>query len=62
MSFAVLAELVSEAATKCVSQKKAFLEIAQNSQESTCARVSFLIKLQASGRTPLVAAPINKFS
>ena len=25
-----------------------FLEISQNSQESTCARVSFLIKLQAS--------------
>ena len=24
-----------------------FLEISQNSQESTCARVSFLIKLQA---------------
>ena len=47
-----------------------FLEILQNSQENTCARVSFLIKLQASGkpqaseiskntffhRTPLVAA------
>ena len=29
--------------------KKVFLEIGQNSQESTCARVSFLIKLQASG-------------
>ena len=27
-----------------------FLEILQNSQENTCARVSFLIKLQASGR------------
>ena len=27
--------------------KKVFLEILQNSQESTCARVSFLIKLQA---------------
>ena len=26
-----------------------FLEISQNSQEKTCARVSFLIKLQASG-------------
>ena len=26
-----------------------FLEISQNSQENTCARVSFLIKLQASG-------------
>ena len=27
-----------------------FLEISQNSQENTCARVSFLIKLQASAR------------
>ena len=27
--------------------KKLFLEISQNSQENTCARVSFLIKLQA---------------
>ena len=30
------------------SVKKVFLEISQNSQENTCARVSFLIKLQAS--------------
>ena len=28
------------------SMKKVFLEISQNSQENTCARVSFLIKLQ----------------
>ena len=37
-------------------KKKVFLEISQNSQENTCARFSFLIKLQASGlfyRTPL---------
>ena len=27
--------------------KKVFLKISQNSQENTCARVSFLIKLQA---------------
>ena len=27
--------------------KKVFLEISQNSQENICARVSFLIKLQA---------------
>ena len=32
--------------------KKVFLEISQNSQENTCARVSFLIKLQASGLRP----------
>ena len=30
-----------------VSYKKVFLEMLQNSQESTCARASFLIKLQA---------------
>ena len=29
------------------SLKKGFLEISQNSQENNCARVSFLIKLQA---------------
>ena len=29
--------------------KKVFLEISQNSQKNTCARVSFLIKLQACG-------------
>ena len=35
------------------SVKKVFLEISHNSQENTCARVSFLIKLQANfRRTP----------
>ena len=29
------------------SVKKVFLTVSQNSQENTCARVSFLIKLQA---------------
>ena len=33
-------------APRC-SVEKVFLEISQNSQENTCARVSFLIKLQA---------------
>ena len=32
-----------------ICKKKVFLEISQNSQENTGARVSFLIKLQASG-------------
>ena len=32
-----------------VLYKKVFLEISQNSQENICARVSFLIKLHASG-------------
>ena len=36
-----------EAATEGVPWKKVFLEISLNSQENTCARVSFLIKLQA---------------
>ena len=40
---------VTDAATRGVLWKKVFLEISQNSQENTCARVSFLIKLQGSG-------------
>ena len=36
-----------EAVAQRCSEKKVFLEIPQNSQENTCARVSFLIKLQA---------------
>ena len=36
----------STVAQRC-SVKKVFLEISQNSQENTCARVSFLITLQA---------------
>ena len=36
-----------EAATGGVLQEKAFLEISLNSQEITCARASFLTKLQA---------------
>ena len=48
-----------KAVTRICSVKKVFLEISQNSQQNTCARVSFLISLQAntfSYRTPLVAA------
>ena len=37
----------TEAVVQRCSVKKVFLEISQNSQENTCARVSFLIKLQA---------------
>ena len=36
----------SEAVLQGCSVKKVFLEISQNSQESTCARVSFLMKMQ----------------
>ena len=38
--------LYSEAVVQRCSVQKLFLEIPQNSQENTCARVSFLIKLQ----------------
>ena len=37
----------SEAVVQICSVKKVFLEISQNSQENTCIRVSYLIKLQA---------------
>ena len=36
----------TEAATGGVPWKKVFLQISQNSQENTCARVSFLIKFE----------------
>ena len=39
--------VATEAVAQRCSVKKMFLEISQNSQENTCARVSFLIKLQA---------------
>ena len=35
----------TEAATKGVFLKKKFLRLSQSSEENTCARVSFLIKL-----------------
>ena len=37
----------AEAVAQRCSVKKVLLEISQNSQENTCARVSFLIKLRA---------------
>ena len=40
--------LVSEAIARSYSVKKVFLETSQNSQKNTCARVYFLIKLEAS--------------
>ena len=44
------------------SVKKMFLEILQYSQENTCARASFLIKLHACFyRTPTVAASVFFF-
>ena len=38
-------QLMTEAAAGGVLSEKVFLEILQNSQENTCVRVSFLIKL-----------------
>ena len=38
----------AEAVAQWCSVKSVFLQISQKSQENTCARVSFLIKLQAS--------------
>ena len=46
--FRVTVAALSGAVTQRCSVKKVFLEISQNSQENTCARVSFLIKLQTS--------------
>ena len=45
-----LTEIAIGAVVQRCSVNKVFLEISQNSQENTCARVSFLIKLQAWGR------------
>ena len=44
---ACLVTVVTEAITWRCSVRKLFLEVSQKSQENTCARVSFLIKLQA---------------
>ena len=41
-------QLYTEAVVQSCSVKKVSSEISQNSQENTCARVSFLITLQAS--------------
>ena len=46
--------LLREAATRGILWKKVFLEILQNWKENNCARVSFLIKLQASGFAKIV--------
>ena len=42
----------AEAVTRRCSVKNLFLKILKNSQENTCARVSFLIKLQLYYRDP----------
>ena len=40
----------SEPAAQRCSVKKVFLKVSQNSQENTCARVSFLTKMQVSAK------------
>ena len=49
-SFIFLTIFFTKAVVWRCSLKKVFLKISQNSQENTCVRVSFLIKLQASGK------------
>ena len=44
--YALFSSQPKEAVSWRYSIKKVFLEILQNSQENTCARVSFLIKLK----------------
>ena len=44
-------------ATGGVLLEKVFLEISQNSQENTCGKVSFLIKLQAEA----IASDLSRF-
>ena len=48
-----------EAVIQRCSMKKVFLKILQNSQENTCARVSFLIKLQLKKRLWRRCFPVN---
>ena len=43
----ILTLLISEAVVRMCPVKNVYLEILQNSRGKTCARVSFLIKLQA---------------
>ena len=43
----MFSEIIREAVARRSSLENLFLEIPQNSQESTCSRVPFLIKLQA---------------
>ena len=46
-SCGIFKTIAPEAVTRRCSIKKVFLEISQNSQENSCAKVSFLVKLQA---------------
>ena len=51
----------AQAVVQRCSAKNVFLEISQNSQENTCARVSFLIKTFFIKKDPLAQVPFCKF-
>ena len=44
---ATISEQSKRSHQRCSMKKKVFLQISKNSQENTCAKVSFLIKLLA---------------
>ena len=47
IQMSVKIQMIIEAVVQRCSVKKRFLEISQNSQENTCTRISFIMKLQA---------------
>ena len=53
---------MSEVVTRSCSVEKVLLKIFKNSQENTCARVSFLIKLQTPGNFIIKEALAQVFS
>ena len=59
MRYTYLPKSLEGVVQRC-SVKKVFLEISQNSQENTCASVSFLIKLQAVPATLLKKRPWHR--
>ena len=52
-------QVYREAVAQRCFVKKVFLQISENSQENTCARASFLIKLQALGDSVLRVAGLK---
>ena len=59
VNFRIKRVCLEEVSRRC-SVKKVFLKISQNSQKNTCARVSFLIKLQAIGGVLRTSATLLK--
>ena len=54
-------QIQTEAVVQRCSIKQVFLKIWQNSQENTCARVSFLIKLQAEAQAQVFSCEFCEF-